>query len=33
MSNQSNFEKMVILLAENSECGNAELDEEITKIV
>lgn len=31
MRKQSKFEKMVMLLAENSECGNIELDEEITK--
>ena len=31
MSKQSKFEELVMFLAENSECGNAELDEEITK--
>ena len=31
MSKQSKFEELVMFLAENSECGNIELDEEITK--
>ena len=31
MNEQSKFEKLVMFLAQNSECGNIELDEEITK--
>lgn len=31
MDNQSKFEKLVMLLAKNDECGNLEIDEEITK--
>lgn len=31
MNDRIKFEKLVMFLAENSECGNIELDEEITK--
>ena len=31
MNEQSKFEDLVMFLAQNSECGNFELDEEITK--
>lgn len=31
MDKQYRFKKLVMFLAENSECGNVELDEEITK--
>ena len=31
MKDQSKFEELVMFLAENDECGNLEIDEEITK--